>query len=435
MALSLNTQGVLFSIQGDFRNAIIQHQLSLRLREQSNDLQGISNSNINIGNVYYEQGEFEKAVEYFEIGMKTAEKCNNQKGVASTLNNLGIIFREQGHQHKALEHFTRALVIKREIGDQYGIANTLGNIGGIYSEMGEHLLASNHFQRSFEIQKQGGDRRGMAGSLMNIGHIYTNRGHDALQLGNEAEAEQLYDLAQDHCSQALDMAKDVGAVLEIRDAAKYLYSAYRHNGHYKKAMEMHVFYIEMRDSIENIEMLRSVLQQELEAEYEKKKSIASIDYIRKQKEDEMAHQSQMHALIGLFLLFLVLSGGYLGIKTISKRAEREILLHQIQTLKAEAAVKRSPLQSIDDKIHLDLDERKIEAAINGNMNSTDWKILHALFHDPGSSNREIAESVSLSIDGVRSSLRKMYRLFDLEGTSQNQRITLIIKASKISNLV
>ena len=82
---------------------------------------------------------------------------------------------------------------------------------------------------------------------------------------------------------------------------------------------------------------------------------------------------------------------------------------------------------------LALKREKIESSISTKLNDSDWKILSQLLENPAITNREIAELVSLSFEGVRSSLKKMYRVFDIQKSGENQKISLIIKATRISN--
>jgi predicted transcriptional regulator len=80
-----------------------------------------------------------------------------------------------------------------------------------------------------------------------------------------------------------------------------------------------------------------------------------------------------------------------------------------------------------------LDRTKIEKAVDGSINDSDWKILNALFDNPNTTNREIADQISLSIEGVKSSLKKMYMLFEITHSRENKRLGLTMKVTHISN--
>ena len=57
-------------------------------------------------------------------------------------------------------------------------------------------------------------------------------------------------------------------------------------------------------------------------------------------------------------------------------------------------------------------------------------ILKLLFENPSISNKEIANEVSLSLEGVSSSLRRMYAAFDIK-TPGNKKVELILKVMQI----
>ncbi|MFT4698290.1 MAG: ATP/maltotriose-dependent transcriptional regulator MalT [Flavobacteriaceae bacterium] len=66
------------------------------------------------------------------------------------------------------------------------------------------------------------------------------------------------------------------------------------------------------------------------------------------------------------------------------------------------------------------------------LNKTDWSVLNVLLDNPEVSNKEISEKVFLSIDGIGSSLRRMYSFLKLKETKY-KKVLLIKKAIEISN--
>jgi tetratricopeptide (TPR) repeat protein len=416
MADAANTQGVSFSIRGDYTCAIKHHSKSLKIEEEIGDENGIYSSIIEIGKVYYEQGDYNNATIHYIKGLKAAKGADNKKGIASTLNNLGIIYAEQDSFKKAIACFNESLKTKEDIGDKLGMASSLGNIGSIHSSQGNYDKAVEYFNESFKIHEQMGDKRGMAGSLTRIGEICVIIGDSSIRNNNQRFATDKYTKAIDHIRKALVMANEVGAVTEIRDAAMILYRLNRHLGDYKGSLEMYELYMDMDDSIKNIETQQQVINQDFKDQYDK---------------EVTAHQTKQYVLIGSFILILALSGIYLRIKFIQKRSEKELHLQEIKTSKAESIVKAGSLGALSKPLLLD--KLKIESAIEAPLNKSDWNILNTLHDNPVINNREIAEQISLSVDGVRSSLRKMYRLMDINKNTKNQRIALVIKAIALSN--
>lgn len=75
---------------------------------------------------------------------------------------------------------------------------------------------------------------------------------------------------------------------------------------------------------------------------------------------------------------------------------------------------------------------KIQEYTSGSINETDWKLLHELALNANASNKYLAEQISISHEGVRSSLKKMYRLFKIEDDVVNKKMALILKVSALS---
>jgi tetratricopeptide (TPR) repeat protein len=77
-----------------------------------------------------------------------------------------------------------------------------------------------------------------------------------------------------------------------------------------------------------------------------------------------------------------------------------------------------------------LDRELIESTIDKKLNTSDWKIMNVIYSNPAVQISEIAEEVALSGNGVSSSLRKMYDLFEIE-TPQNKKMELAMKIAQI----
>ncbi len=78
-----------------------------------------------------------------------------------------------------------------------------------------------------------------------------------------------------------------------------------------------------------------------------------------------------------------------------------------------------------------IDREKILANSNGNLNESDWNIIKVITKTPSISNSDLAHKVTLSIDGTRSSLKKMYRIFEIP-SSRNMKLALALKLLRLS---
>ena len=89
------------------------------------------------------------------------------------------------------------------------------------------------------------------------------------------------------------------------------------------------------------------------------------------------------------------------------------------------------IEQVIEKKEVNLDRDKLIAHIDANLNESDWIIIQTLYKDPAISNKELADLVALSVEGTKSSLKKMYKHFEIP-SSRSMKLSLIIKVIAIS---
>jgi len=141
--------------------------------------------------------------------------------------------------------------------------------------------------------------------------------------------------------------------------------------------------------------------------------------------------STLFKYTGFSLLLILLVAGYFWWRYKQARNERDALLDQMETIKRKGQARK--VSEPDSRDELVLDRAKMEEAIEAKIGESAWLILELIYAKPSISNKEIAETVSLSVEGVSSALRRMYVLFEIETTS-NKKIALIMEAARISSL-
>ena len=152
------------------------------------------------------------------------------------------------------------------------------------------------------------------------------------------------------------------------------------------------------------------------------------------KKELIIIQNQSRNLV--LFCFIIFSLVVLGLLYYFKNKEKQYLIVQEELLlELESLKKKFSVQAVSTPIHdkelLTLDRLKIEKAINSKLGKSSWTILNLIFSNPSISNKELAKEVSLSLEGLSSSLRRMYQTFDIPATS-NKKVTLIIKAVRLS---
>ncbi len=186
----LNNIGLIYKGQGDTEKAMEYFLRSLKLREDFGDKKGISGSYNNIGNVYLDLAEertikgipgrdslLNKALEYYNKSLKLSEETNDIDGIATALSNIGLIYDNKNSFNEALSFYNRALEYREHMGDKSGISIILNSIGIIYFNKNQTDLSYQYARRSYSLAKETGNVLDIAESARLLEKIYARQGN------------------------------------------------------------------------------------------------------------------------------------------------------------------------------------------------------------------------------------------------------------------
>jgi len=303
---ALNNLGLIYQDRGQFVEAINCYTISLKLREEIEDKNGIAMSLNNIGNIYMRQADYDKAFDYHSRSLKIRKEIDDKLGMANSYNNLGVVYYSIDNPDSAIVYYSKSSKIKEELGDKRGAANTLNNIGIIYNDLGQYDEAMEVHTKSLRFKEEIGDRVGMTYSLCNIGRVYNKLGQ--------------YDKALDYGEQSLALAQEIGHSTGIRDASGFLYELNKILGRFEECLKMFELYITTRDNMLSEENQKAILQQEYKHAYEKQAAKDSVkaaetgkvkdaELMAEKAEKKQIQQQQYFLYAGLFLALIF--GGFI----------------------------------------------------------------------------------------------------------------------------
>ena len=160
-----------------------------------------------------------------------------------------------------------------------------------------------------------------------------------------------------------------------------------------------------------------------------------------EREKAKLESTQLRKTYGIIIgsiILIALIALYFNRNLRKNRKKRDELLQEIEILKRSSIIitPDTPKASKPDEARTNeifqLNRANIELAINRKLNETDWNVLNVLLQNPVSSNKEIASQIFMSVDGIGSSLRRMYEYFEI-GDSKYKKTDLIRKAIQISS--
>lgn len=309
-SVALNNLANVYADEGNYAKAIQCYTKSLTIREALNDEFGIASSWFNIGHIYTDMKEFDHAMECYNKSLSIHEKIRNKQGVAASLNGIGNIYYERGEIEKAMEYYQNSLREYESIGNVQGISNSLNSIGNMYFELKKADTSLVYYLKALKFCELSGDMQLISHVSNNIGKVYTYK--------------KRYGEANRYCKKALSLAKQVGAAIEVREAAATLYKLYKLTGNNSAALEMFELHVSVRDSIFKNENQREIINQKYKHDYElqaaqdsvknaEEQKIKDVEIARQQalsekKDSELKNQrTQQYALFGGLALVIVFS--------------------------------------------------------------------------------------------------------------------------------
>jgi len=365
----------------------------------------------NIGLVYYDLKDYGKSLEYLNGALDIYRKLGLEKSQANTLINIGTVFRFQNKYDEALSFYHKGLALKKGNNVKHGLGTCYSNIGLIHRAKKEEAKAMEYFQLSLKLHQEMNYKKGIARNLIHLSEWYFL-----------TEKDSTIHLA----TKALNLAKKSNHSAEVADAAELLFKSYESLGNYQEALKMQTLFQNLRDSIYNVKTQQAVLKSEYDLKHEEK-----IEHYKNEIKENLARNRSL--LLFLVAAFIVTVLGFVFSHKKRKTqnlAKQNKLLQEIESLKKKLAAQLVSTPVEGNKT-LALDKEKIEKAINSKLGESSWMILNLIFKNPSISNKEIAKEVSLSLEGVSSSLRRMYQAFNIT-TSSNKKITLIMRATRLS---
>jgi len=167
---------LLLAQQGDVKRALGLWQESLRLDEQTGNVQGKAATLSNMASVLAQQGEINHALQLWQDSLKLKEQIGDVQGKAATLHQVAGVIAQQGDIERALKLWQRSLELLEQIDNVQGKAATLHNMAGVVAQQGDIERALKLWQESLELDEQIGNVQGKAATLHQIAEVIAKQG-------------------------------------------------------------------------------------------------------------------------------------------------------------------------------------------------------------------------------------------------------------------
>lgn len=406
----------------------------------------------NIGNVYVYQSDYLNASRFFYEALDIYERFNHKKGIIRMHTSIGNVFLIIKKYNLALDYYLKVLNGMDPANDR---DKTLGiiysNIGLSYYWLGDYERARGFCEKGIANFEHNGNLIFAADSYGDLARVYEKskdyqKAKEAIEqclaLNTrlrveegivEAKLIQAQLAFHEHPEQGLLLAEPL--MDEVRkfdnkglkkELYFLLYQCYKQIGNDGKSLEMHELYSLFSDSVNQelhqFEILQEVIQREHQVQ------LAQF-HARNKEASNAARMKQLTMLAVVAFTILILAATALLVfqqYRARNKARLHELLAEIETLK-----KNNQRKLVVHAEAFRLNREQIELALSRKLNETDWLVLNILLSNPTISNKKLAEQANLSIDGIGSSLRRMYEYFEV-GESKYKKVALITAAIQSS---
>jgi tetratricopeptide (TPR) repeat protein len=452
-ALALNEKAITFYMLGyplDTVNSVLQEVLPIYA--ELNNYNGIASTKNNIGVLLEDQGDYQSAIHYYTEALNQFKAQKNNFMVADLLNNVAGIYQTIELYELALLNYKEALNIYTDEGAEEKSGFLWLNMAVIYTKTGRTKIAREHFRQAYPILKAKNDLYYLPTYFYHLAEFYEGtkkldsaslmieKGLKILtEIGNNdriisskllkanlilySDSKQAYRIAEELKEPILNQNK------KSNKASLYqlLYKCYKKQEKYLLALEMNEQYLLYADSVLVEKNKNTIVRNVLQAEYNAKLFENRLEAEKKEAQLKLKQLRLVYFLILIGAIMILILFFYYRFRIKKNQAKRNLLLDEIVKLKNTT---NKDLMVVSNKFALV--REKIEHSINRKLNETDWKVLNLLLEDPVITNKEIAEKIFLSVDGISSSLRRMYEYFDIK-ESKYKKISLLLEGIKLSN--
>lgn len=363
LAQAYNELGALASIKSDSKEALKNYFLSLAIKEELKDERGIGIGYINIGMIYSDQDQFKEADTYFRKALNSFVKINNEKEIAAAYNSLGGLFEEQKMHDSAIHYMEKGLEIRKRINDEEGLTESYGNLGVVYRKLGDLKKALIYYKLDNLQNQRSGNLYNTSMGMNNLSILYS-------EMGDYEQAIQL-------SLQSIDICEKNGYTENLKYALGNLASYYKDTKRYKEAFNCIGKWADLKDSLKNVELSRTLNDLSIKYETEKKEQQNQLLITQNELAAKTIRQQKVTVLFVIAGLVLALGLAYFifrGLKQ-QRRANRiiseqkqevELQKHQIEEHRKEILdsiryAERIQKAQLPSEIYLDKSIERLKA--------------------------------------------------------------------------
>lgn len=293
------------------------------LKDSANIKIGALSSAYNgIGAIYRRLGEYHKALSFYDKSLNIAHQTQRHLDFAMVYNNKAIIYDLLHKPDTSLSYYNRCLKHVPLLEDQ-NLKMRLNfalliNMGLLYSKKDEFEKAVTNFKNALEVGRAEKNNYFISNALMTLGATY--------------QKQKKYAAAEKVLKEALFLTIKNDNKFLMKENNNILYLLYKEWGKEKEALEYYESFINIRDSIQGIDIQNNMSELEVKYDTEKKEQALQLSNAQLAVSNtKLEHEELISSImrwIGLLGLGIIGFISYLFIQ--KKKKNKEIALKNRQ---------------------------------------------------------------------------------------------------------
>lgn len=172
---TLNNAGLSLHYLGEYQQAESRFREALELNRLAGDAEGEVINLSNLGLVATSQGRYNRALDLHGLAASVAARHKSEPWAAAQARisriNQGVILEKLGSFHEALDIYREVLREENEL-DPLRRAMLRVNTGVVYRNLGDPVSAQADFRQAIAIYEAEGDRAGLSNAWLNLGLVH-----------------------------------------------------------------------------------------------------------------------------------------------------------------------------------------------------------------------------------------------------------------------
>ncbi len=259
------------------------------------------------------------ALEYYKRAYSLYLQNGNESNLSSAVNNLGIVYDELSDYQQALAFFTKSLEYAQMNNDKIGISTAYNNIGYINSKLKKYPEALESYFKSLNISREINDIPSEMNTYNNIAWVYFHS-------NNINKAEEYVNKA----FVLIPLNQNILFTSETHE----IYSKIRYiQGRYKEAFDHKAKFMELKDSLFNID--RNEKFMEMQVRFETAQKEKEIEILKKNDEIKnltIQRQRNFQMFWIALLVLLIATVGAIYYNLLSKKRTNALLFDKNKEL-------------------------------------------------------------------------------------------------------